>query len=342
MMMLYQKEIDSLYESFERNTFKRKANLSDLKMSLAVALPRVDYYLSHKALVNRDDYLSLAASKFNGGLFEIIKDYYHRGRLNRFGYVADTSSYICSFNNIGVDYFWMPKNACTNYKKVFSIKNDPSFLEEVDKSQFHEKMQRKYGLGMKEYLERSRSDNEKITFSIYRDPIERFVSCYIDKFVKPIVEERKLESFIENITENYYKKVGINEGANSRSLTFSEFLFMVINTPAFSLNEHWRPQENFVSGYEFDFFIKQEAAEDWAVENGFIEEQKRGGKENSSIGKTYTPDLYFGDLESVLPKDIILSNVKDYSQFVSPIAKLLLEDFYKYDYEMIARREINV
>lgn len=335
--MLYESEINELFKFLDNKVSKSKVNLSDLNMGFKVAVPRIDYYLSYKSLILEKDYKSLLDEYFTDGLHQLLTIYYNQGRLNSFGHVTDTVSYISFFNKLGIYYHWIPKNACTHYKKVFVRSDRPDFEKEIVPGRFHESINEEFGMQAPIYIKNKNDLLEHIDFAIYRDPIERFVSCYIDKFLKPIVENRQLEPFIESIIKSFYSKLGINDEANERSISFDEFLFMVLNTPAFALNEHWRPQADFLHGLELDVALQQDEAEDWMIEKGFIDSDKVGIKANSSVGKTYTPGLYRGGFESLLPRQIVLSEVLDYSQFVSNFAKIALEKFYQRDYQMIAR-----
>ncbi|MGS0466418.1 sulfotransferase family 2 domain-containing protein [Cobetia marina] len=218
------------------------------------------------------------------------------------------------------------------FKKVLAEMQDPEVMNDIAPGKFHEGMNKKYTVTMQEYLS---GGSEYTKVCILRNPIERFVSCYVDKFLKPISDNRPLEDFIFSIVKSYYSKENIDAEPNSRSISFVEFVYLVLNTPAYATNEHWRPQSSFIKGVVFDKIITQNEALDWFVDNGYASSKYKDKRANSSLGKSFNYDKIDGSFSSLLPKDIVLDEVYDYGQFVDKTSYMLLSKYYEEDIILI-------
>ncbi|MGS0466419.1 hypothetical protein ACU8V3_04045 [Cobetia marina] len=109
--MDFTKETAALFNQI--NKIKKPVTLSDLNCSLAVAIPRIDYYISKKCLADSASYQDVLNDKFGGGLYKILDKYEKIGRLNASGSTTDLSTYMFRLHGLKLDYYWIPKNACT-------------------------------------------------------------------------------------------------------------------------------------------------------------------------------------------------------------------------------------
>lgn len=75
-------------------------------------------------------------------------------------------------------------------------------------------------------------------FVVLRNPFERIVSAYLDKFVK------KPPKY-----DPYLKSLGLRADADP---SFRQFLSIVCNQKNKNYNNHWKPQSCFVQGIDFD------------------------------------------------------------------------------------------
>ncbi|WP_428356986.1 sulfotransferase family 2 domain-containing protein [Methyloprofundus sp.] len=326
----------TLLRSFYK-TSGHKSNLADLNMSLGVAVPRIDYFLSYYSLISGKKYSDLIGMFFKDGLKNILLEYYKQGYLNKFGSTVNGINYICRFDEIELDYYWIPKNACTYLKRNFSYLCDKGFTKTIKMHQFHETIQAKYGLTMKQYL--SNQEKQFKSLVVVREPIERFVSCYVDKFAKPILIGKNFEPFIVDIILNIYSLYQIKADPRKRSISFSEFMMFVLQESPFSQNEHWKPQSKFLPSHGVDIIIKQSSMEDYLLQNHLFAEEVSKNKANRSVGVKYSPDQYTGELAELLPNEYSIEKINDYSQYVTHSARSSLSKFYEDDYKLYCSAE---
>ncbi|XP_048455771.1 carbohydrate sulfotransferase 14 [Rhincodon typus] len=133
-------------------------------------------------------------------------------------------------------YCYVPKVACSNWKRVIKVlsgvldnvhvqikmdhKNDLVFLGDLKNSEI------KYRL--KHYYK----------FLFVRDPMERLLSAYKNKFGEIEAYQRR---YGMEIVRRYRKNVGQSRGDD---VTFTEFLQYLVDEDVESMNEHWMPVYN--------------------------------------------------------------------------------------------------
>jgi len=318
----------------EINTIKFLAqeeprNLKDLGMPLGVLIPRIDYFLSILRDISNTSINSIIRDKYKDGLKSYLLKVDELGGLGFYGRSVNPISYLCRFNSIGIDYHWIPKNACTFLKKNFASLNEQEIFS-YDKNKFHETIQDSYGMNMSQYIDSAKSSNLK--FAVLRNPIDRLVSCYIDKFYLPCVNDKDYEPYILNIIKNIYCYFDIKGDYQKRSVSFSEFLNYITNNPHFSSNEHWRPQIDFLRGVDLDFKVKQENVASFLMGKELLF-AKKPKKENSSVGLIYNEAAYVGELSEKTPLEVN-DELLDYSQFVTPSQHLLIKTLYAEDFSL--------
>ncbi|XP_041051202.1 carbohydrate sulfotransferase 14 [Carcharodon carcharias] len=133
-------------------------------------------------------------------------------------------------------YCYVPKVACSNWKRVIKVlsgvldnvhvqikmdhKNDLVFLGDLKNSEI------KYRL--KHYYK----------FLFVRDPMERLLSAYRNKFGEIEAYQRR---YGMEIVRRYRKSVGQSKGDD---VTFTEFLQYLVDEDVETMNEHWMPIYN--------------------------------------------------------------------------------------------------
>ncbi|XP_038647075.1 carbohydrate sulfotransferase 14 [Scyliorhinus canicula] len=133
-------------------------------------------------------------------------------------------------------YCYVPKVACSNWKRVIKVlngaldnvhvqikmdhKNDLVFLGDLKNSEI------KYRL--KHYYK----------FLFVRDPMERLLSAYRNKFGEIEAYQRR---YGMEIVRRYRKNVGQSRGDD---VTFTEFLQYLVDEDVETMNEHWMPIYN--------------------------------------------------------------------------------------------------
>nr|XP_033810322.1 carbohydrate sulfotransferase 14 [Geotrypetes seraphini] len=133
-------------------------------------------------------------------------------------------------------YCYVPKVACSNWKRVLKVLAGE--LESVD---VNLKMDHKKGLVFLADLQpneiRHRLENY-FKFIFVRDPMERLLSAYRNKFGE--IKEYQQKYGVE-IVKRYRKNPGKVKGDD---VTFSEFLHYLLDEDVEKMNEHWMPVYN--------------------------------------------------------------------------------------------------
>ncbi|XP_075469520.1 carbohydrate sulfotransferase 14-like [Ascaphus truei] len=133
-------------------------------------------------------------------------------------------------------YCYVPKIACSNWKRVLKVldgslesadvktkmdhKSDLVFLADLTAEEIRHRL--------KHYFK----------FMFVRDPMERLLSAYRNKFGE--IKEYQLKYGVE-IVKRYRKHPGESAGDD---VTFSEFLWYLLDEDVEKMNEHWMPVYN--------------------------------------------------------------------------------------------------
>lgn len=154
-------------------------------------------------------------------------------------------------------YCKIMKNACTLFSRML-VENSNKNKEFASS-----------GLSIHEYLESDRSpfklteydlgklkEDNFFKFVVLRNPFERLVSGYIDKFVKP---KAIFESFAEPVIREVQNHLDLEHNI-SASITFNQFVHYLARTEDDRLDAHWRPQHTFLDHglFKFDLIIQFE------------------------------------------------------------------------------------
>lgn len=95
---------------------------------------------------------------------------------------------------------------------------------------------------------------EYFRFAVVRDPMDRLLSAYTEKFVI----DRNIAGNIAHtgaIVRAVQKKQAPTAAPNfDRGITFREFLSFIVDTPAEQLDPHWIPQANYLDGFSWDVY----------------------------------------------------------------------------------------
>ena len=145
-------------------------------------------------------------------------------------------------------YCPIPKNACTLFKEIM-VKNSE-----------HQASFQASGLDVHRYIRRNNvqlgdfaylSNPEYLKIAIVRNPLDRLVSGYLNKFVRP----KKITTIVRNIIKDVYRLDKLKPDYQ-KSITFSDFINYLVRTEDHFLNEHWRSQYSFLGKdlVEFDLY----------------------------------------------------------------------------------------
>ena len=145
-----------------------------------------------------------------------------------------------------VIYCIVPKVGCTQLKRIFLLLNGVySSIEEA--TDIHN-MTKHTLICDKKFSEKQREHMLKnfYKFMIVRDPLERIVSAYRNKFEGKTMQSMLpwLQAIGKRIVEKYRYNNSDTDLQNVNSITFQEYIQNIIDTPSDELNEHWMPYNN--------------------------------------------------------------------------------------------------
>ena len=167
------------------------------------------------------------------------------GFLGQKGATVDPLSYYLINHQLKIVYCSIPKNACTVFKN-FIVDNSDS-KEEFDKlsQNIHQFLATKKTniLSLTSCLE----SPDYFKFLILRNPFARLASAYLDKFAKHLFPE----SFARDVIREVQQFLGVEVNIK-KSITFAQFIKYLARTKDRDLNDHWRPQSNFLGSVKFD------------------------------------------------------------------------------------------
>lgn len=225
--------------------------------------------------------------------------------------------YCLFFPRRDVAYSFIPKNACTTLR--FILAKDNGFIDSLEQLDWiHEN-----NLTLRCSL--TDSIKAKSSFIVLRDPIDRLVSCFLDKFIDEKPESEKL--LLAN---------GLSDLERSQ-LTFNEFVRILQTKENLNLDAHWTPQFRFqlYKSYThyFDFSDIQRCFE-WLASKGVdvVDTREYSGhassllKNDPSLGAdTPIVDLKVAKSEGFVPERKNLVNSK---------TEKVLKNLYAKDYQL--------
>uniref|UniRef100_A0A8D2Q2X5 Carbohydrate sulfotransferase n=1 Tax=Varanus komodoensis TaxID=61221 RepID=A0A8D2Q2X5_VARKO len=221
-------------------------------------------------------------------------------------------------------YCYVPKVACSNWKRILKVLDGA--LESVNmKLKMDHKRDLLFLSDMKPDEIRYRLKHY-FKFIFVRDPMERLLSAYRNKFGE--IKEYQLKYGVE-IVKRYRKNPGKSTGDD---VTFSEFLQYLLDEEVERMNEHWMPIYNLCQpcAVRYDFIGSYERLNEDA---NYILERVQAPSfihfpERQSWYKPVTPETlhYFlcntprGLVKELLPKYIL-----DFSLFAYPLPNVTSE-----------------
>lgn len=303
---------------------EQRPNIAQLNMPLNSFMPTFDAYLTDLCKRTGDDPSQIDMARFSSlGLCRMLQWMQIYGFLGRAGNTVNVYNYLLEFPAAEVNLLWIPKNSCTSVKKTLLAFEPEEKRSRIRQHRFHETMQSTFGLDIKQFF----NDDFGPLTVLVRHPAERLVSCYIDKFVNPLLKDRNFEPFVIPHIIAAQILCGVKPDTD-RSISFSEFVDYIIATPPWRLDAHWRPQADFLGNLERERttnFVRSDNLDYLASTYGLDFEAKR---HNSSGGKAFYPgEGGTGEFTDALPAEMELSRLEAYNQFFSAG---LLEKLFTY------------
>jgi hypothetical protein len=178
------------------------------------------------------------------------------------------------YPRLGISYTYIPKNACTSFKRTLG---EAQGWLDPDASSAHDMKVIWWAQGLVRYPQ----VGERIV--VVRDPFERLLSGFLNRFLmrEDAAAQHAMDSGVQDL---------IGPDKTRQDVTFEDFVQYLARTPDRQLNEHWRPQSNFLIGTYTRFLRFEHLAEDagFLAERG-IPLQHRQGHGTSSMRRDLGP-----------------------------------------------------
>jgi hypothetical protein len=202
------------------------------------------------------------------------------------------------------------------------------------------KMQARHlSLAVREQIARS---PDWASVAVLRDPVERLVSCYCDKFGR----NRSKETVLFHTRPAY---TFFNDGRDpdeemiARGLTFRQFCFYINHTPREGQDPHWAPQWNYLQNRKWDRLFALDKIEEFEefVRARLPEHLKdiRLGIANANEKDDATPEK---DLSDTLPDEWLGTRNPSYDAFVSEDIRSFIGNYYSLDFVLYERAQRGV
>lgn len=174
------------------------------------------------------------------------------------------------------------------------------------------------------------ADPDWMRIMVFRDPLDRLVSAYTDKFVT-----NRMKPFLSRTSRPVIQSVRnietVSKGDFERGITFREFAEFVMTEDRSRQNNHWRPQSDYFGHicftHIYDFRALDRLAADLQAHIGRELDLPR-----LNVTRADKTDVEFlPGAQDLLPGD--LPNVKKLSieSFLEPALRTRLEEFYATD-----------
>ena len=170
------------------------------------------------------------------------------GFLNPKGSPVNLAGYYVINEQLKAVYCSIPKNACTLFKTMMVKHSDLKNAYETSGENIHTFLSQRMKNVSALHLLNCLDSEEYFKFVIIRNPFDRIVSAYLDKFAK----HKFPEPFVQEVISSVRRFLCL-EPSTEMSITFEQFVDYVAYTPDNKLNDHWRPQTNFLASVRFDF-----------------------------------------------------------------------------------------
>ena len=184
----------------------------------------------------------------------LLKQLAQLGFLSPHNNPVNLAGYYFVNEELKIVYGSIQKNACTLFKNMLVDNSSLKVEFEASDGNIHTFLNQQIPNNSASHLLECLSSPEYFKFTILRDPARRIVSGYLDKIAKHVLPEVFAQEVISNVQAFLGLPINIEQ-----SITFSQFIDYLVRTPDRLLNDHWRPQYNFVATVNFDLVGQFEA-----------------------------------------------------------------------------------
>lgn len=146
-------------------------------------------------------------------------------------------------------YCYIPKNACTTFKWMVAS------YKEYNSPQISKILRGESSESINQYTANFIANAEDIAnskyfrFVILRSPFNRLVSAYCDKFVRGKAKAKFARQVVCKI---------LDKPQDFSNITFEDFVNYLCDHSSSQLDQHWRPQVDFLLYKKYDMYIQME------------------------------------------------------------------------------------
>lgn len=232
------------------------------------------------------------------------------------------------------------KNACTFLKKQMALLAQPADLDVIVQDIHLLTDHVNTGLLLGDYPEDEAralmATPDAFRFAIFRDPMDRLLSAYMEKFVVN-------RTTPGNVVHTATLLPGVQAGKGMEvpdydlGITFREFIDAVVSTTNLGLDAHWRPQATYLKGMQYDriyLFDQMETLLRELEQRSGIQLDRQPQNVTGSGKGEFVEKAY--DLEPKILKSIARLN-RD--SFFPPELQAKVEGYFQQDYEVIAQHK---
>ena len=275
---------------------------------------------------NQQQIEKLLEREFDPGSPELnrLKQYMRLGFLGTQGETIDPLGYYFINHNLKLLYCSIPKNACTLFKNI--IIENSKYKQEYERSSqnIHQFIISKRGTVDNLLASLSAADYFKL--AVLRNPFARLASGYLDKIAKHL----QPESFAIDVIKDVQQHLGLAIDLK-KSITFEQFIQYLARKKDRELNDHWKPQNNFVAGVKFDFIGQFENLNRTIdiLQNNYNIRIKKKGSEHATKYQQFAEDIPF---HTLYPQELRnLEGMPTAKQIYSPELEAIVRQRYDRD-----------
>ncbi|WP_159098533.1 sulfotransferase family 2 domain-containing protein [Thiorhodospira sibirica] len=231
-------------------------------------------------------------------------------------------------------YAPIAKNGCSSLKYIFYtlLNSSETRSEPIDVHQYFLTDGAKYTLSTvpPEMAMKMLADIEYLKFAVIRNPLDRAVSAYVQKFVTSRIYNALPSIIVKDVVDWVYKNKG-QIVDYEKSINFSQFVDYLTNTSDCDLESHWAPQYLYLEKVNFDKIFTLERMTDVYDFLG-----NRTGCSTPGVAINVT-DIFetscLSDISELYPSELLnYPSIPSYNNFLPTHIRDSLENKYGRDF----------
>lgn len=234
-------------------------------------------------------------------------------------------------------YCRIPKNACTTLRFTF-IKNLDDIYEFPGSSDFEKLKNVEANPSLLSNIGKEKKRDAKIKLLILRNPYDRIVSAFLDRFCKGKDQMYEVVDQKLRLSKKY------------KDIDFDFFLENLISTNYFLKNVHYIPQNEFTFDFDYNFVFNIKKLNDEKFIKLFEEKTKLKFFDSKKVKDHTLSSLYkenfnhANKLKCKLLRKMIKEDKKIpyYENFLTLENKRIIYDIYKKDFKLFEKYGLEI